>query len=58
MVKLKRLFYRGEKSYFSYVMIPVVFTMIYLAFQYELINTYWRTIILLSGINRTFFSQY
>ena len=51
MQQIKKLFYRNGKSYFSYVMIPVLFLVLMAAFQLDLINTYWQTIILLSGIN-------
>ena len=50
-MKIKKLFYRNGRSYFSYVMIPVLFVILLAAFQLDLINTYWQTIILLSGIN-------
>ena len=41
----------SNKTYLSYVMIPVLFIVLYVGIQTGVITMYWRNIILLCGIN-------
>ena len=42
---------KGNRSYVSYVMIPVVFAAIYVLHAVDIINSYWYQILQLCGVN-------
>lgn len=48
---MKNLKKGSEKSYTSYYMIFVVYLVLSLLIQFNILNTYWSSIIILSGIN-------
>lgn len=42
---------KRNKSFASYIVVPIIFVLLYVGIQTKTINIYWRNIILLCGIN-------
>lgn len=48
---MKKPLLNPDKTYVSYFMIPILFVVLFLGIQFNIIDTYWENIILLCGIN-------
>lgn len=48
---MKNRLLKSEKTYLSYIMLPVLFMALYIGIQSGLITMYWENILLLCGIN-------